>query len=218
MRFKSFLTFIIAVAFALSVPTLGVAKPGKGNGGDKGNGNDKSQRDDKRGNGNGKANGHANGRGNGHQREDGTIEDGLSEDVAGAEDEVADPALPARGRNHVARGVVVSVAGNVVTVRVTSGPGGTNHAGLGWRGQEITFDVSAARLHLRDANLDGTVDLTDLQVGARVQVQAFLAPGSAQPYPARRLTSVWKLTPTTQPAPETGTETEGGDDTAVTAP
>ena len=100
-----------------------------------------------------------------------------------------------KGKNYVASGTVASVdaAGGVVSIAVTSGPGGVNRAAQAWRGQTIQFDVSGAQLQIGDTNGDGTSDLNDVAVGDRAQVQARLASTDAQPYSARRVKDVTSL-------------------------
>ena len=78
-----------------------------------------------------------------------------------------------------------SDAGDVLTVTVSGG----NHAGRAFAGQAVQFDVTSARIVVRDTNGDGKRDVQDVAVGDRVVVQAWLARdgSSTQPFAARRL-------------------------------
>ena len=90
--------------------------------------------------------------------------------------------------------------GGVVSISHVSG-----HARkAGWKGQDIAFDLSSAEIRAVDANLDGTVDVTDVAVGDEVQVKARLPKGDpgAGPYVAQRLVDL------TTYVDEDGTETE----------
>jgi hypothetical protein len=223
---SSKLIVIAATAVAVAFPvTTATAKPGNGHskqGGDHGNGT---------ANGHSKQGGdHGNGTANG-QSKDGTEEES-TEAVAPAALVKKGPGKPRAGsRNYVARGTVsaVDVAAGLVSVDITSGPGGTNHAALLWRGQTVQFNATDAFLSLNDTNGDQVVDLNDLAVGARAQVQAFLLSTDAQPYPARRLTAHWSapaLTSTTDTSADTSTDTSttppdtstGTTDTTETTP
>jgi len=59
----------------------------------------------------------------------------------------------------------------------------------GWKGQDITFDLSQADIRTEDNNADGQETLDDVAVGAPVRVKARLAKGDpgAGPYVAERL-------------------------------
>src|SRR5205807_2224862 len=92
-----------------------------------------------------------------------------------------------RGRALVVRGTVAAVGAGTVDVTVA----GANHHGRALKGQTVTFDVSNARIVVRDVNGDGTRDLSDVQVGDKVLVQARIqkgaAPDTTQPIVAQRL-------------------------------
>jgi len=77
---------------------------------------------------------------------------------------------PNRAVGYVFAGTVKSIAGNTVTVSVLH----ANHDAHALVGQDVEFDVSAARIVVRDANGDGKRDLGDVAVGDRVQVLARL--------------------------------------------
>jgi hypothetical protein len=98
------------------------------------------------------------------------------------------------GKNHVRRGRALVVRGTVAavgtgTVDVTVS--GANHHGRALKGQTVTFDLTGARIVVRDVNSDGKRDLSDVQVGDRVLVQARIqkgaAPDTSQPIVAQRL-------------------------------
>lgn len=77
------------------------------------------------------------------------------------------------------------VGDGVVAVEKASG-----HAKkAGWKGEEVSFDFSAADIRTEDNNLDGTEDLSDIAVGTSVKVKARLPKGDpgAGPYVAQRL-------------------------------
>lgn len=58
----------------------------------------------------------------------------------------------------------------------------------GWKGTDVTFDLSSAEIRTEDNNLDGTADLDDVAVGSPVKVKARLPKGDpgAGPYVAQR--------------------------------
>ncbi len=59
----------------------------------------------------------------------------------------------------------------------------------GWKGTDVAFDFSTAKIRVADTNGDAVSDLADVQVGDRVRVKARLPkrdPG-AGPYVAQRL-------------------------------
>ena len=59
----------------------------------------------------------------------------------------------------------------------------------GWKGTDVTFDLSSAEIRTEDNNLDGTADLSDVAVGSPVKVKARLPKGDpgVGPYVAQRL-------------------------------
>jgi hypothetical protein len=85
------------------------------------------------------------------------------------------PAAPSRTETYELRGTVVSV--DPATDQVTLKIGKTNHGGRGHalRGQTLTFDLTNARLKVRDNNNDGMRDLNDVAAGDRGEVRARLA-------------------------------------------
>ena len=88
-------------------------------------------------------------------------------------------------------------------VSITKASGHARKAG--WKGEDITFDLSSARIRVADTNDDGAQDLADVLPGDRVRVKARLPkrdPG-AGPYVAQRL--VDKTHPT-------GDSDSGGED------
>lgn len=78
------------------------------------------------------------------------------------------------GRALIVKGTV-SAVGSDGTVQVDVLH--ANHHGAGLVGQTVTFDASAARVVVVDANGDGQRDLGDVAVGDRVVVQARIAKG-----------------------------------------
>jgi hypothetical protein len=98
----------------------------------------------------------------------------------------------------IARGTVKAVDANAktLTVSVFDRKGATNHHALSWRGQDVTFDVSKARLNVHDVNGDGKRDLADVATGdiARVLAKLPRAPktgakaADSTPIPAKRVT------------------------------
>jgi hypothetical protein len=91
-------------------------------------------------------------------------------------------------------------------VQVTGGNNHVRRAGL--VGQPVAFDLTDARIVVRDVNGDGTRDAADLQDGDRVLVQARLPkqdPGDG-PYAARKL--VDKGAPSASDDTEQGSEPE----------
>ena len=98
----------------------------------------------------------------------------------------------------IARGTVKAVDANAktLTVSVFDRKGATNHHARSWRGQDVTFDVSKARLNVHDVNHDGKRDLADVARGDIARVLAKLARASKTtataadntPIPAKRVT------------------------------
>ena len=84
------------------------------------------------------------------------------------------------------KGTVVGKGDGTVTVSITK----ANKHGRLLRGKEIVFDVSKARLHVRDVNKDGARDLNDVNATDRAKVQARLPRRPAgelpQPVAARK--------------------------------
>lgn len=78
---------------------------------------------------------------------------------------------------YVFAGGVKSVDATTVTVTVAH----ANHHGQSFVGQDVAFDVSAARIVVRDANGDGKRDLGDVAVGDRVLVLVRLARDASAP-------------------------------------
>jgi len=80
-----------------------------------------------------------------------------------------------RTESYELRGVVVSTdpATDQVMLKVTK----TNHGGRGrsLRGQTLTFDLTGARLKVRDNNADGMRDINDVAAGDLAEVRARLA-------------------------------------------
>jgi hypothetical protein len=72
-------------------------------------------------------------------------------------------------------------------VSVAKGNGAVKKAG--WKGQDISFDLSGADIRTEDNNADGEETLEDVAVGSPVRVKARLAKGDpgAGPYVAERL-------------------------------
>lgn len=85
------------------------------------------------------------------------------------------------------KGKVAAVEGQIVTLTVER----ANRHGRRFRGQAVQFDVTDARIKVRDRNGDGEHDLADVATGDRAVVQARLprrlAADAAQPFAAERL-------------------------------
>jgi hypothetical protein len=98
------------------------------------------------------------------------------------------PPAKGRGRNLVFKGILkaVDTTANTVTLTVSGG----NHAAKAFKGQDVTFDVSKARIRAADSNANGTPnELADVKVGDHAVVHVHLAKGTAtsQPLAARSL-------------------------------
>jgi hypothetical protein len=109
----------------------------------------------------------------------------------------AKPNKPGKNKTHTvaykAKGVVkaVDAAGKTVTVTVGTKKGDTNKASRSWSGQDVSFDLSNARIKVNhDTNGDGTRDLKDVAVGNKANVLAKLPKGTTGtgPFPAKRAT------------------------------
>lgn len=87
----------------------------------------------------------------------------------------------------VIKGTVKATGDGTLQVTVKQ----SNHHGGALRGQDVTFDVTDARIVVADANGDGTRDMADVAVGDRVVVKARIAKGEtpdpAQPIAARQV-------------------------------
>jgi hypothetical protein len=89
---------------------------------------------------------------------------------------------PSANRGHkarvayVARGTVkaVDATAQTLTITVPDAKGATNRHARAWRGTDVTFDVSDARLMVRDVNGDGERNLADVAVGDVAKVLAKL--------------------------------------------
>jgi len=93
---------------------------------------------------------------------------------------------------YVARGTVkaVDATAKTITITVADRDGATNRHARAWRGTDVTFDVSSARLQVRDVNGDGVRDLADVAVGDLAGVHARLPrllDGVAMPYAAKQV-------------------------------
>ena len=104
---------------------------------------------------------------------------------------------------YVFKGTVAAVDTTTVQVKVAAG----NSRGKKYRDQTLTFDVTKAKLKVRDANGDGKRDLTDVAVGDRVVVQAKLPRGAldvTQPLAARHVLDQGPVKPKDPPAENEG--------------
>jgi hypothetical protein len=79
-----------------------------------------------------------------------------------------------RTERYELRGRVVSVDPVAQTIVVTVDKANHGHRGRAHLGQTITFDVSTARIDVRDVNGDGVRDLGDVNAGDLVEVRAEL--------------------------------------------
>ena len=75
---------------------------------------------------------------------------------------------------YVFKGSVAAIDGATVQVKVAAG----NSRGRRYKDQTLSFDVTKAKLKVRDSNGDGKRDLADVAVGDRVVVQAKLPRGA----------------------------------------
>jgi hypothetical protein len=127
---------------------------------------------------------------------------------------------------YVAKGTVkaIDVAGETITITVADRRGATNRWARDWRGTDVTFDVSDARLKVRDVNGDGERNLADVAVGDIAKVLAKLPrvlpaqqSSDEQPtaYKAKRVTVRHPSTETQ--APETGDQQPEQEPAAPTA-
>src|SRR5687767_8668355 len=96
-------------------------------------------------------------------------------------------AKPGHGHGHAAKHIFKGtyVGDGVVTVA----HGNSKVRRGGFVGQDVAFDLTAAKITVADTNADGASDAADVLPGDRVLVGARLAKdGSAvQPFPAKRL-------------------------------
>ena len=100
------------------------------------------------------------------------------------------------------QGVVTAKGDTTVTVKIRR----SSHGTRALRDTEVTFDVSAARLNVRDTNGDGEKNLADVAVGDRGQVKARV--------PRRRAVDVSQVIPAKLAifrAPKPATEEPEGD-------
>ncbi|MCW3064933.1 MAG: hypothetical protein JWN32_2105 [Solirubrobacterales bacterium] len=98
------------------------------------------------------------------------------------------PPAKGRGRNLVFKGILKAVDTTASTVTLTVSGG--NRAAKAFKGQDVTFDVSKARIRAADSNANGTPnELADGKVGDRAVVHVHLAKGTTvtQPLAARSL-------------------------------
>ena len=82
-----------------------------------------------------------------------------------------------------------------------------NRHARAFRGDEVTFDLSRAKLVVADRNGDGSRDLADTAPGDRVKVLARmprrLAPTASQPFPAKRMVDLAPSAGSSEPTVET---------------
>ena len=99
---------------------------------------------------------------------------------------VAD-ASPAKNRPIKVKGIVSEKTATTITVCVgTSLRSSSKHAAA-LRGGPVVFDITTAKLKVRDLNGDRRKNLADLLPGARVDVRTHKAAASTSPLPARRV-------------------------------
>jgi hypothetical protein len=101
-----------------------------------------------------------------------------------------------RGRALNVKGTVAAIGDGTIDVLVKY----ANHHGRALTGQTITFDVSSARIVVRDVNGDGTRDLADVAVGDRVDVHSRI-PKGATPDPSQPLVASHVVDKGQKPAP-----------------
>src|SRR4051812_28603776 len=84
--------------------------------------------------------------------------------VSGIVCALAAPAGAAAGptANYKARALVVATDATTATVCVGSAKKSTNKPGSVWRSLPVVFDLSSAKLNVRDVDGDGVGDIADL--------------------------------------------------------
>jgi hypothetical protein len=116
-----------------------------------------------------------------------------------------------KGRALNVKGTVTAIGDGTIDVLVKH----ANHHGRALNGQTVTFDVSNARIVVRDVNGDGSRDLADVAVGDRVDVHSRIAkgatPDTSQPVVARHV--VDKGQEAASGGDGTGGDQTGGDQT-----
>ena len=123
-------------------------------------------------------------------------------------------ARKAKKAAYVARGTVAAVdaGAQTVTVSIPDRKGATNRRARAWRGTDVTFDVSGAKLRVRDRNGDGSRDLADVAAGdlagVLCKLPRVLGEGDVQPFAAKRVVVRRKPAPEPVPAPEPDPEPE----------
>jgi hypothetical protein len=103
-----------------------------------------------------------------------------------------------------AKGVVKSVDAGAKSVTVTVGTkkGDTNKASRAWSGQDVTFDLSNARVRVNhDTNGDGKRDLADVKTGDKAKILAKLARGTTGNGPFAAKKADFKTAKPTPPPP-----------------
>lgn len=92
------------------------------------------------------------------------------------------------GKPHDVMYILKGTYGDGGVVSVSHGNGHVKHAGLVGT-DDVTVDLSAAKVTVADTNADGTADASDVLVGDKVLVQARLPKGDpgVQPFAARHL-------------------------------
>jgi hypothetical protein len=120
-----------------------------------------------------------------------------------------------KGRALNVKGTVTAIGDGTIDVLVNH----ANHHGQALKGQTITFDVSNARIVVRDVNGDGSRDLADVAVGDRVDVHSRIAKG-ATPDTSQPLVAKHVVDKGQKPAPggdgTSGDQTGDGTDTPPT--
>ncbi len=79
-----------------------------------------------------------------------------------------------RTERYELRGAVTAVDPSAQTVTVSIAKANHGRRGRAFVGQTITFDVSSARIDVKDTNGDGARDLGDVAVGDSIEVRAEL--------------------------------------------
>jgi hypothetical protein len=113
----------------------------------------------------------------------------------------ADKTKPERAVSWIVKGEVTAKGENTVTVLIKR----SNHHGRALRDREVAFDMTNARIVVRDVNGDGARNLADVNTGDHAKLQARRpkrsALGEGEALPAKRGT--FKA-----PEPEQGSEQE----------
>ena len=103
-----------------------------------------------------------------------------------------------KAKTVVFKGTVVSSDATTLVVKVSGG----NSRAKAFKGQDVTFTITGAKLNVADTNGDTKTDGTDIKAGDAVVVQtAKQAKDAAQPFTARKVNDQTNPKPEPAPAP-----------------